>query len=95
LAQFDGHGFDIGWVDDNGLNGGKPVHAFLLPIGKDPIAGRCVIVGADERGETCSARIPLIVLRRDVEWLGLIMSEVMWDHTEHGSRAIVTYSRVK
>jgi hypothetical protein len=95
MAQHRGDGFDVGWVDDFGLYGGKPVHAFLLPIGKAPIAGRCVIVGVDRYGETCSARIPLVVLLRDVKWLGLILPEVTWDKTDRGSRAIVTYSRVK
>ena len=95
IAAFEGHGFDVGWVDDHGLDGGQPVYAFVLPIAKDPIAGRCVIVGSDSRGETCSARFPLDVLRREVEWLGLILPEVTWDHSERGMRAIVTYSRVK
>ena len=95
IAAFEGHGFDVGWVDDHGLDAGQPVYAFLLPIAKDPIGGRCVIVGADRHGETCSARFPLDMLRRDVEWLGLILPEVTWDHTDEGSRAIVTYSRVK
>ena len=88
-------GRDFGWVDDVGLSGGKPVHAFLLPTGKDPVAGRCLIIGANERGETASARLPLILLRQDVTWLGLILPEVTWDHTDTGSRAIVTYSRVR
>jgi hypothetical protein len=85
----------MGWVDDDGLMGGKPVHAFLLPISKDPIAGRCVMLGADRHGMTCSARIPVVILQRDIEWLGLILPEVTWEHTASGSRAIVTYSRVK
>lgn len=41
------------------------------------------------------ARMPLVLLRQDVTWLGLILPEVTWDHTAQGSRAIVTYSRVK
>ena len=86
---------DFGWVDDVGLSGGKPVHAFLLPTGKDPVAGRCLVIGSTDRGETASARLPLALLRQDVTWLGMILPEVTWDHTEHGSRAIVTYSRVK
>jgi hypothetical protein len=95
MAIYGDGGRDMGWVDDDGLIGGVPVHAFLLPNVKDPIAGRCLILGANQRGETCSARLPLALLRQDVSWLGKIKPEVTWDHTELGSRAIVTYSRVK
>jgi hypothetical protein len=95
LARFeDGH-IDTGWIDDTGLSRGEPICAFLLPTSKDPIGGTCVIVGADERGETTSCHMPIAVLRQDVTWLGPILPEVVWDHTETGSRAIVTYSRVK
>ena len=64
------------WVDDLGLARGKPIFAFKLPIQKDPLVGRCLIIGADDRGETCSCRFPIDVLRRDVEWLGPILPEV-------------------
>lgn len=96
LASFenDGH-IDMGWVDDGGLSRGQPVHAFLLPTAKDPIAGKCLIVGADRRGETCDCRMPIEILQQDVTWLGLIRPEVTWDHTAQGSHTIVTYSRVK
>lgn len=87
---------DYGWVSDSGLKDQMPVYAFLLPTGKDPIAGKCLIIGADrEGGFTCDARMPLALLRADVTWLGLILPEVTWDHTAQGSRAIVTYSRVR
>jgi hypothetical protein len=95
LAIHQDGGRDMGWVDDVGLSGGKPVHAFLLPTSKDPIAGRCLVIGANYMGETTSARLPLELLRQDVTWLGMILPEVHWDHTDTGSRAIVTYSRVK
>ena len=88
-------GRDMGWVDDGGLSAGLPVHAFLLPTSKDPIAGRCLIIGANERGETSNSQFPIELLRQDVTWLGKILPEVTWDHTAQGSRAIVTYSRVK
>jgi hypothetical protein len=94
IASYEDGGLDYGWVSDDGLSG-DPVHAFLLPISKDPIAGRCLIVAADHYGETASTRIPVSLLQRDLIWLGLILPEVTWDHTETGSRAIVTYSRVK
>jgi hypothetical protein len=95
LAARDGGGFDTGWLADDGLTAAKPVHAFLLPVSKDPFAGRCLIVGCDRCGETADAVLPLAVLQRDLTWLGLILPEVTWEHTEIGSRAIVTYSRVK
>ena len=96
IAIYDNDGGrDMGWVDDDGLKDAKPVHAFMLPTGKDPIAGRCLIIGANVRGETASARFPLPLLRQDVTWLGLILPEVVWDETPKGRRAIVTYSRVK
>jgi hypothetical protein len=98
VARYDddmGGGYDFGWVDDNGLNRSKPVHAFLLSFSKDPVAGRCLVIGANRYGETCNARLPVDFLRADISWLGLILPEVTWDRTEHGERAIVTYSRVK
>lgn len=95
LAAFEGGHIDVGWIDDGGLSRGKPIHAFLLPTAKDPIGGKCVIIGADRHGETCSAKLPLALLRQDVSWLGVILPEVTWDHTAKGSRAIVTYSRMK
>ena len=89
--------FDYGWVDDTGLTGGKPVHAFLFDIrSKEPIAGRCVFIGVDnETGKTIDARTPVEFLREHIEWLGPILPEVFWEHTDTGARAIVTYARVK
>lgn len=95
LATFENGHKDFGWVDDGGLSRGLPIHAFLLPRAKDPIAGKCVIVGANRQGEVADCGIPIEILRQDVTWLGQILPEVTWDHTAHGSRAIVTYSRVK
>lgn len=95
LAAFENGHIDTGWIDDTGLSRGKPIHAFLLPTGKDPVGGKCVIIGADRHGETCSAMLPLALLRQDVTWLGVIRPEVTWDHTAQGSRAIVTYSRMR
>ena len=95
LADHD-RSWDYGWVDEQGLKRGEPVHGFLLPTGKDPLAGRCLIVGADKRtGETCDAKFPLDLLRSEIIWLGLIKPEVTWDETETVTRAIVTYERVK
>lgn len=96
LARFDEDGHvDMGWVDDGGLSRGLPIYAFLFPSAKDPVAGKCVIIGANRMGDTASCRIPIEILRQDVTWLGLILPEVTWDEADIASRAIVTYSRVK
>jgi hypothetical protein len=96
LAFFDeDRHVDMGWVDDGGLSRGLPIHAFLFPRAKDPVAGKCVIIGANRMGETTSCRIPVEILRQDVTWLGQILPEVTWDETDIASQAIVTYSRVK
>jgi hypothetical protein len=95
LAEHPGGGCDSGWLADDGLMRGTPVHAFKLPVSKDPFAGRCLIIGADRYGETADAVLPLAILHRDLTWLGLILPEVTWDTTERGERAIVTYSRVR
>ncbi|MCK1552699.1 hypothetical protein IVB11_27570 [Bradyrhizobium sp. 177] len=71
-----------------------PVNAFLLSFSRDPIARRCLVVGADRYGESCNARLPVAFLRADITWLGLIRPDVFWEDTAQGSRAIVTYSRV-
>ena len=95
LASFPGGYKDMCWVDDGGLSRGESIYAFLLPTAKDPVAGKCLIIGANAIGETASCRIPIEILRQDITWLGLIRPEVVWDRTETGERAIVTYSRVK
>jgi hypothetical protein len=82
------------WLDDAGLKRGQPVYAFKLPIQRDPYAGRAVVIGADQIGRTPAPVLPIEVLRRDIEWLGRIVPEVVWETTERGERAIVTYSRV-
>jgi hypothetical protein len=94
IAEFES-GFDTLWADDLGLMAAKPIHAFLLSNSKDPVAGKCLLVGSDDRGETADAQMPLAFLREHVTWLGLILPEVTWDYHETGQRAIVTYSRVK
>jgi hypothetical protein len=94
LAEFEGGFRDHCWVDDCGLSRGEPVHAFLLPTSKDPIAGKCAVIGSNERGDTTACLMPIEILRQDVSWLGLIRPEVFWEDTDTGQRAIVTYSRV-
>jgi hypothetical protein len=95
LAAFEGGHKDSGWVDDGGLMRGEPIHAFLLPTAKDPVGGKCLIIGANYLGETENCRMPIEILRQDVTWLGLIKPEVIWDRVGNVDRSIVTYSRVK
>lgn len=91
-----GESWDYGWVDDDGLTRGQPVHAFKIDIRDDPIAGRCLLIGVKkETGDTTDAHMPVDFLREHIDWLGEIVPEVTWDETESGSRAIVTYARVK
>lgn len=88
--------WDYAWVDDTGLSRGQPIDAFLFSTRVDPIAGRCLLIGVDKNtGETTDAKFPVETLRAVIEWLGKIVPEVTWDHTDTGSRAIVTYARVK
>lgn len=91
-----GSSWDYGWVDDGGLLRGQPVYAFKFNIRPDPIAGRCVLIGVEkESGDNVDVKFQIEFLRNNIEWLGLILPEVVWDETERGSRAIVTYSRVQ
>ena len=91
-----GSSWDYGWIDDGGLSRGMPVHAFKFDIRRDPLAGRCVLVGVDkEGGDTVDAKFQIDILRANIEWLGVILPEVTWDETERGNRAIVTYSKVR
>lgn len=88
--------WDYGWVDEHGLSRGAPAHAFKFSVRKDPIAGRCILIGVDKNtGDTIDAKFNREILRAEIEWLGLIRPEVTWDHAEDGSTAIVTYARVQ
>jgi hypothetical protein len=83
------------WLDDGGLSRGKPIYAFKLPIQRDPYAGNAVVIGADHYGCTRPPFIPIELLRRDVEWLGKIIPEVVWERIPNRDHAIVTYQRAK
>ncbi len=83
------------WVDDSGLKRGERIYAFKLPVQSDPIAGKAIVIGADEIGRTQAPFIPIAVLRDTIEWLGEIVPEVTWEDTAAGVRAIVTYARQK
>jgi hypothetical protein len=85
--------YDTIWLDEFGLTRGEPVHAFKLPIQSDPYAGKAIIIGADDEGRTQPPFIPLAMLVRDVEWLGVIVPTVEWLEEANGMRAVVTYER--
>lgn len=88
--------WDYGWVDDRGLARGDPIDAFLFHGNRDPVAGRCLLIGVSKKtGATVDAAFPLDTLRTVVTWLGKIKPEVVWDKVDNVERAIVTYSRVK
>lgn len=86
---------DTIWVYEFGLKNGEPVHAFKLPVRPEPYAGKAIIIGADDRGLTREPFIPIEMLMRDVEWLGVIVPEVTWVEEANGMRAVVTYARPK
>lgn len=95
IADFE-NSWDYGWVDDTGLLRQQPIHAFLLAIRRDPLAGRCLLVGVDKGSkDNCDAKFDVQILRAEITWLGLIKPEVTSDKTEAGGRTIVTYERVK
>jgi hypothetical protein len=93
IARHPDGGIDQGCADDGGLLGG-PVYAFRFDNSENPIAGRCLVLGADRHGETCDSRLSLAFLQNHVEWLGLIRPRVKWEATPAGSRAVVTYEVV-
>ncbi len=95
------YSYDYCWVDEFGMADNKPVHAFKYRGHGGPVAGKCLLVGAEKQtGEPTDAKFDIRILRANVEWLGLILPEVVWDVTEEEPfgatmRSIVTYARVK
>lgn len=89
--------WDYGWFDDNALLRGNPVYAFKFYDWRNPIPGKCLVVGTDKAsGDTVDAGFDYILLCGVVYWLGLILPEVTWDRGPNGvMSAIITYSRVK
>jgi hypothetical protein len=87
---------DHALIYGRGLADGAPIHAFKFGIRRDPVAGRCLIIGADKQlRDHRDAAMSLFFLREIVTWLGLIKPEVTWVAEEHGDRAVVTYSRCR
>jgi hypothetical protein len=87
-----GNTLDQGVVDDGGLARGEAIHAFKFDNKADPIAGRCLIIGATKfGGDTFDAKISVAFAVEHIEWLGLIKPKVLWVHDARGSVAKVTY----
>lgn len=96
------------WCDDTILARGNPCFGFKLGP-KDravTLGGICIIIGADDRGETREPYIPIEMVQNDIDWLGEIVPEVIWieDKTTvllaglspfRRHTAVVTYSRVR
>jgi len=83
------------WVDEHGLLRMQPIHAFKLSIQADPFAGKAIIVGADHNtGASKTPYVPIDMIQRDVQWLGLILPEVTTvQEPEKGEGATRSYSR--
>lgn len=87
-----GKSFDYCMVDDTGLSRGEPIHAFQFIARDDPVAGKCLIYGAEKgSGETCDAKFPISTLTGVIRWLGLIVPDVKWEHHGDVDRAVVTW----
>jgi hypothetical protein len=91
IAEF-GLSFDQGCIDDDGLSRGEPVHAFRFDNRDDPIAGRCLVIGARiHSGEACDAMMSIAFVREHVQWLGRILPHVQWEQTDTGARTVVSW----
>lgn len=92
-----GDQYDYGFVDDEGLARGEPIHAFQFIGGSpDPIGGKCLIYGCERYGgATCDAKFPMSTLTGVVRWLGRIKPKVTWVTNKHGKRADVTWEKAE
>jgi hypothetical protein len=59
---------DAVYVDDEGLFK-NPQRFFLIPSNGQPLAGKGLVIGADDEGESTSAETPLEALKRQVIFL--------------------------
>ena len=67
-ATFNEHG-DTVFVDDEGLINGKPQEFFLVRGYPTPLAGKGLILGTDEDGESVEPSITLDQCRALVDWI--------------------------
>lgn len=61
-------GYDAVYVDDEGLFK-NPQRFFLIPSNGQPLAGKGLVVGANDEGESISAETKLESLKREVVFL--------------------------
>jgi len=94
------------WCDDLGLTGDGPVWAFQLVNGHakvGPFAGKCIIVGNDDYGNSAPPRIPRVMIENNVDWLDQIVPELhtitepvdLLGRQAKRIRTFVTWSRPK
>ncbi len=81
------------WVDDLSLTQGR-CWGWKLQGMHEPLAGRGIMVSADDAGRPRPPVVPIAWIKRDVVWLGEIVPELTTVKEEFGSRTVVTYTRV-
>jgi hypothetical protein len=82
------------WCGEDALQRGR-CWACRLPGMRNPVAGRFVIVGANDRGEAAPPSITVPWLEANIVWLDEIVPEIMWVTDGAHIRQVVTYSRPK
>ena len=60
---------DTVFVDDEGLINGKPQEFFMIANYPDPLAGKGLVLGTDDEGDSVSPSITLEQLKAQVDWV--------------------------
>jgi len=60
---------DTVFVDDEGLINGKPQEFFLVADYPTPLAGKGLVLGTNQEGESVEPSITLDQLRASVDWI--------------------------
>lgn len=60
---------DTVFVDDEGLINGKPQEFFLVADYPQPLAGKGLVLGTDQEGESVSPSITLEQLKARIDWV--------------------------
>lgn len=63
------------FVDDEGLVNGKPQSFFMHIDAMQPLAGKGLVLGCDEQGNTVEPKTTLDHLRRSVVWLEPVIAD--------------------
>jgi len=64
------------YVDDNGLTYDEPLPVFRWQSYHQPLAGRALLLGFDQRGENVSATMPLGVAMAQVSFPAISIDEI-------------------